>query len=70
MAYVTIEHDATHMVAVNTDLITYMRQDTYGTAIHFTSGEHIICPMELEDLLERLAGKDAPPIPDAHLMLR
>jgi hypothetical protein len=54
MAYVTIEHDANHLIVVNTDLITYLRQGAYGTAVHFTSGEHIICAMELELLLERL----------------
>lgn len=54
MTFVTIEHDANHTVAVNTDLITYLRQDVYGTSVHFTSGEHIICPMEMDALMERL----------------
>jgi len=54
MAYVTIEHDTNHLVVVNTDLITYLRQDTYGTAVHFTSGEHIICPLDFDVLLDRL----------------
>jgi|GEM_PF-3813169 len=59
MPFVTIEHDANHTVVVNTDQITYLRQDNYGTALHFQSGEHIMCPLELEALIERLFGKDA-----------
>ena len=61
MAFVTIEHDATHTIAVNTDLITYLRQDIHGTAIHFSSGELIVCPVEMDALLDRLAqtGGDA-----------
>jgi len=60
MPFVTLEHDEHHAVVVNTDQITYIRQDNYGTALHFQSGEHIICPMDLDALLERLFGKEAP----------
>lgn len=45
------------VTVVNTDQITYLRQDAYGTSIHFTSGEHINCPMEIDALLETLAGR-------------
>jgi hypothetical protein len=48
------------ITVVNTDQITYLRQDAYGTSIHFTSGEHVNCPMEMDALLEMLAGNAAP----------
>ncbi|MBC2666234.1 hypothetical protein H7F51_11965 [Novosphingobium flavum] len=55
MALTTIEQASGQWTVVNTDQITYIREDTYGTAIHFSSGEHIICSLELNDLLSRLA---------------
>jgi hypothetical protein len=60
MAFVTIEHGADRKVAVNTDLIAYLRQDLYGTAIHFSSGEHIVTLLDLDELLRRLRGETAP----------
>ena len=59
MPFVALEHDVHHAVVVNTDQITYIRQDNYGTALHFQSGEHIICPMDLDALVERLFGSNA-----------
>jgi hypothetical protein len=59
MAFATVELDAGHVTIVNTDQITYIREDAYGIAVHFSSGEHIVCPMELETLRQRLFGENA-----------
>ena len=45
------------MTIVNTDQVTYLREDVYGTAIHFSSGEHVICPMDIDAMAEKLFGK-------------
>jgi hypothetical protein len=55
MTLTTIEHSAGQVTVVNTDQITYLREDNYGTAIHFSSGEHIICPLEIDALLTKLS---------------
>jgi DNA-binding LytR/AlgR family response regulator len=58
MALAIIERTAGGQITViNTDQITYLRQDAYGTSIHFTSGEHVNCPMEMDALLQTLEGK-------------
>ena len=54
MTMTTIEHCAGQVTVVNTDQITYLREDHYGTAIHFSSGEHLICPLPIDTLLARL----------------
>ena len=54
MTFVTIPQDGTQSTIVNTDQITYLREDNYGTAIHFSSGEHIVCTLELEALAHSL----------------
>ncbi len=54
MTLTTIEHSAGQVTVVNTDQITYLREDNYGTAIHFSSGEHIICPLEIDALMSKL----------------
>lgn len=54
MAFVSIPHDGLPPTIVNTAQITYLREDNYGTAIHFSSGEHIICTAELTALAESL----------------
>ena len=54
MAFATVENDAGHVTIVNTDQITFLRYDNYGTAVHFSSGEHIVCPMDIDVLLDRL----------------
>jgi len=47
------------VTVVNPDQITYLRQDIYGTSVHFSSGEHIICSSELDDVVAQL-NKQAP----------
>ena len=64
MTLTTIEHSAGQVTVVNTDQITYLREDNYGTAIHFSSGEHIICPLDVEALLAKLNA----PNPEALLI--
>ena len=59
MTLTTIEHRAGQATVVNTDQITYLREDNYGTAIHFSSGEHIICPLEIDALLSKLNAPNA-----------
>ncbi len=59
MTLTTIEHSAGQATVVNTDQITYLREDNYGTAIHFSSGEHIICPLEIDALLSKLNAPNA-----------
>lgn len=49
-----IEQNEGHATVVNTEQITYLRQDAYGTAIHFSSGEHVICPMDIDALVLKL----------------
>ena len=44
---------------VNPDQITFLRQDTYGTAVHFSSGEHVICGADMEKLVAQL-NRQAP----------
>lgn len=56
MPFATIQHDAIQTTIVNTDQITYIRQDGYGTAIHFSSGEHVISPVDIERLRPLLFG--------------
>ena len=45
------------VTVVNTEQITYLRQDSYGTTIHFASGEHVNSPLEMDALLARLSGE-------------
>ena len=59
MAFATVEQTAAQSTIVNTDQITYIRQDNYGTAIHFTSGEHIVCAVDLDVLMRRLVSPSA-----------
>ena len=54
MTLAMIEHSAEQVTIVNTDQITYLREDNYGTAIHFSSGEHIICSLDVDALLAKL----------------
>ncbi len=57
MSFVIIDHDEHQTTVVNTDQVTYLRQDNYGTAIHFSSGEHVICPLDMDSLVAKLTGK-------------
>jgi hypothetical protein len=59
MALTVVEIENGHTTVVNTDQITYLREDNYGTAIHFSSGEHIICPLEIDALLAKLNAPSA-----------
>lgn len=54
MQLTLIEQHEGHATVVNTEQITYLRQDVYGTAIHFSSGEHVICPMDIDALVLKL----------------
>lgn len=54
MAFATVENDVGHVTIVNTDHITFLRYDNYGTAVHFSSGEHIVCPTGIEVLVDQL----------------
>ena len=56
MPFRTIEQSDGLTTVVNTEQVTYLRQDAYGTAIHLTSGEHVICRMEIDDVLQLLTG--------------
>ena len=51
-----VEIEEGHTTVVNTEQITYLREDVYGTAIHFSSGEHVICPISIESLMLKLQG--------------
>lgn len=57
MTFVIIDHDEHQTTVVNTDQVTYLRQDNYGTAIHFSSGEHVICPLDMDSLVAKLTSK-------------
>ncbi|MDE2436772.1 MAG: hypothetical protein KGM49_10975 [Sphingomonadales bacterium] len=39
---------------VNPDQIAYLAEGIYGTAIHFSSGEYIVCQGELAAVAEQL----------------
>ena len=41
---------------VNPDHVAYLAQSIYGTAVHFASGEYIVCLGELEDVAGQLFG--------------
>lgn len=56
MKLVTVESEGLQETLVNPDQVTYLRHDTFGTAIHFASGEHIICSLEMDELKARLAN--------------
>jgi hypothetical protein len=57
MKLAVVEMESGHTTVVNTDQITYLRHDVYGTAIHFSSGEHIICPGDVESLIGKLTSR-------------
>jgi hypothetical protein len=57
MPFAIIERSPSGQVTVvNTDQITYLRQDSYGTTVHFSSGEHVNCTLEIDALMARLSG--------------
>lgn len=59
MKLAVVEIENGHTTVVNTDQITYLRQDVYGTAIHFSSGEHIICSGDVEALIGKLQSRQS-----------
>lgn len=59
MPFRIVDQEEGQVTIVNSNEITYLREDIYGTAIHFTSGDHIICPSDMETVLERLFGEGA-----------
>jgi hypothetical protein len=60
MKLAVVELEAGHTTVVNIDQITYLREDVYGTAIHFTSGEHIVCPGDISPLIAKLQNPQTP----------
>ena len=57
MRYVEVETQGESKSAiVNCSQVAYLAESIYGTAIHFTSGEYLICVGELRDIAERLFG--------------
>lgn len=59
MKLAIVEIEEGHTTVVNTEQITYLREDVYGTAIHFSSGEHVICTIEIESLMAKLQGNSS-----------
>ena len=60
MRFVMVHRSTEQTTIVNADQVTYLSHDMYGTKIHFTSGEHIICPEGVEDVCATLSGMKAP----------
>lgn len=56
MRFVTVRRSTEQTTIVNVDQITYLSHDIYGTKIFFTSGDHIICPEDIDTLAELLFG--------------
>ena len=60
MKLAVVENENGHKTVVNADHVTFLRQDAYGTSVHFTSGEYIVCPQDMEFVIGRLEDH-APP---------
>jgi hypothetical protein len=60
MNLTTVENEQGHITVVNSEQVTYLRQDGYGTSIHFTSGEYIVCPKDMDYVIARLRDEAAP----------
>lgn len=57
MRYVEVETQGESKSAiVNCEQVAYLAESIYGTAIHLTSGEYLICIGELREVAERLFG--------------
>ncbi len=57
MRYVEVETQGESKSAiVNCSQVSYLAESIYGTAIHFTSGEYLICTGALREVAERLFG--------------
>ena len=60
MRFVTVRRSTEQTTIVNVDHIAYLSHDIYGTKIFFSSGDHIICPDDIDELSERLFGAREP----------
>lgn len=60
MKLAVVENENGHMTVVNADHVTFLRQDAYGTSVHFTSGEYIVCPQDMDFVINRLQDVSAP----------
>jgi len=56
MRFVTVRRSTEQTTIVNVDQVTHLSHDIYGTKIFFTSGDHIICPDDIDELSEKLFG--------------
>ena len=57
MPYVRLETQGeSHVAIVNTDQVTYLAEGIYGTAVHLTSGDYLVCVGELAEVAEKLFG--------------
>lgn len=60
MKLTVVENENGHMTVVNADHVTFLRQDAYGTSVHFTSGEYIVCPQDMDFVIKRLENASTP----------
>ena len=61
MRFVTVRRSTEQTTIVNVEQITHLSHDIYGTKIFFVSGDHIICPDDIDELSEKLFGEAARP---------
>ena len=60
MRYVEVETQGESKTAVvNCSQVAYLAESIYGTSIHFTSGEYLVCIGELREIAERLFGENS-----------
>lgn len=60
MAYIELETQGeSHRAVINTEQIAYLSEGIYGTSVHFSSGEYLVCVGELDDIVRRLFGDQA-----------
>ena len=58
MRYVEVETQGESKTAiVNSDQVAYLAESIYGTAIHFASGEYLICVDTIHEIAAKLFGK-------------
>ena len=60
MRFVTVRRSTEQTTIVNVDQIAYLSHDIYGTKIFFASGDHIVCPDDIDELAEKLFGANDP----------
>lgn len=60
MRYVEVETQGESKTAiVNCSQVAYLAESIYGTAIHFASGEYLICIGELREVAVQLFGENS-----------